>query len=459
VLGGLATGQRFDGAYFGRNVREPVRLHAAITAMAGDGFGSFLEIGPHPVLSASIAESLAAAGATGQVLASLRRGRPERESLLQAAAALHVHGHTLDAEAVAGEGGEVVDLPRYPWQRKRFWLRPTPVAAAAPSARRGGHPLLGTKLSTPATTATVFDAQWSVGDAGALHEHRIGGRLLMPAAAMVEAGRAAAGGRALSAFAVERPLYLPESGAAHWQAIVREGAVELHQALDDETWQRVCTAAVGEVPSPEPLQTAGGAAYVSSGEIYAGFEALGVAFGPAFRNLHAVQRGSGWARASLVLPAEVEAQAVAFGLHPALLDGALQLCAVAAQGVPTALWAPMGIEQVELLRPGLARVQAVAVMRGEAGADIDLIDEQGAPVARLRGVRFAATDARTLAGGGVEDGVYEVRWQPAPHISVDPIPVRPEQGLSLSKARVEGLVPGHEGFDRLSPNGALARSS
>jgi hypothetical protein len=198
---------------------------------------------------------------------------------------------------------------------------------------------------------------------------------------------------------------------------------------------------VGEVPSPEPLQTAGGAAYVSSGEIYAGFEALGVAFGPAFRNLHAVQRGSGWARASLVLPAEVEAQAVAFGLHPALLDGALQLCAVAAQGVPTALWAPMGIEQVELLRPGLARVQAVAVMRGEAGADIDLIDEQGAPVARLRGVRFAATDARTLAGGGVEDGVYEVRWQPAPHISVDPIPVRPEQGLSLSKARVEGLVP------------------
>jgi acyl transferase domain-containing protein len=437
VLGGLASGQRFDGAYFGRNVREPVRLHAAITAMAGDGFGSFLEIGPHPVLSASIAESLAAAGASGasgQVLASLRRGRPERESLLQAAAALHVHGHTLDAEAVAGEGGEVVDLPRYPWQRKRFWLRPTPVAAA-PSSRRGAHPLLGTKLSTPATTATVFDAQWSAGDAGALHEHRIGGRLLMPAAAMVEACRAAAGGRALSAFAVERPLYLPESGPARWQAIVREGAVELHQALDDETWQRICTAAVGDGPLPEALQTAGGAAYVSSGEIYAGFEALGVAFGPAFRNLHAVQRGSGWARASLVLPAEVEAQATAFGLHPALLDGALQLCAVAAQGVPTTLWAPMGIEQVELLRPGLARVQAVAVLRGEAGADIDLSDEHGAPVARLRGVRFAATDARTLAGGGAEDGVYEVRWQPAPVVeSGHANPVQPE----VSKAHAAG---------------------
>ncbi|SHN35299.1 type I polyketide synthase [Rhizobacter sp. OV335] len=426
VLGGLATGQRFDGAYFGRNVREPVRLHAAITAMAGDGFGSFLEIGPHPVLSASIAESLAAAGPSGQVLASLRRGRPERESLLLAAAALHVHGHTLDAEAVAGEGGEVVDLPRYPWQRKRFWLRPTPLAAQP--LWRGAHPLLGVKLSTPATTATVFDAQWSAGDAGALHEHRIGGRLLMPAAAMVELCRAAVGGRALSAFAVERPLYLPEAGTARWQAILRDGAVELHQALDDDAWQRVCTAAVGDAPVVEPLQTAGASTAVSSAEIYAGFDALGVAFGPAFRSLHAVQRGDGWARASLALPAELESQAVAFGLHPALLDGALQLCAVAARGVPTTLWAPMGIEQVEVLQPGIARLQAVAVLRGEAGADIDLSDEHGTPVARLRGVRFAATDARTLAGGGAEDGVYEVRWQLAPQISVHPIPVSGRAG-------------------------------
>ncbi|KQU73852.1 MULTISPECIES: type I polyketide synthase [unclassified Rhizobacter] len=440
VLGGLATGQRFDGAYFGRNVREPVRLHAAITAMAGDGFGSFLEIGPHPVLSASIAESLAAAGASGaggQVLASLRRGRPERESLLLAAAALHVHGHTLDAEAVAGEDGEVVDLPRYPWQRKRYWLRPTPMEAAASPARRGAHPLLGARLSTPATSATVFDARWTAQQAGALHEHRIGGRLLMPAAAMVEACRAAAGGRALSSFAVERPLFLPEGGAAHWQLIVRDGAVELHQALDDrategEAWQRVCTAAVGEVPAPVPLQVTGPAVALSSADLYAGFDALGVAFGPAFRNLQAVQRGSGWARAALVLPAELESQAAAFGLHPALLDGALQLCAVAAQGVPTTLWAPMGLEQVELLRPGAARLQAVVVLRGEAGADIDLADEHGAPVARLRGVRFAATDARTLAGS-VGD-VYELQWVAATDGS---LPARPEPVEGLARIATE----------------------
>jgi len=121
----------------------------------------------------------------------------------------------------------------------------------------------------------------------------------------------------------------------------------------------------------------------------------------------------------LVLPAELESQAAGFGLHPALLDGALQLCAVAAQGVPTTLWVPMGIEQVELLQPGAARLQAVAVLRGEAGADIDIADEHGVRVARLRGVRFAATDARTLAGS-VGD-VYELQWVLPPPVHPEPV--------------------------------------
>jgi len=411
VLGGLAAAQRFDAAYFGRNVRETVRLHAAVTAMAADGFGSFLEIGPHPVLSASLAESLAAAGHGGQVLASLRRGRPERESLLQAAAALHVHGHTLDAEAVAGEGGEVVDLPRYPWQRKRYWLRPTPLAAVP---ARGVHPLLGARLSTPATTARVFEAHWTAQQAGALHEHRIGGRLLMPAAAMLEACRAALGEGPVAAFAVERPLYLPETGAARWQLVVRDEGVELHQALDGEAWQRICTAAAGAPGAGAPLATPGAAQALAADDIHAGFEALGIAFGPAFRGLQEVQRGTGWARAVLALPPETAPQATAFGLHPALLDAALQLCAVAAQGVPTRLWAPMGVERFELRRGGLARLAATVVLNGDQGADIELCDEDGTRVARLDGVRFAETDARVLSGrDGVEAGdgdLYETRW-------------------------------------------------
>ncbi|WP_296554563.1 acyltransferase domain-containing protein, partial [Pigmentiphaga sp.] len=349
VLGAAAPSQRFDADYFGRNVREPVQLHPAITAMAEDGFTAFLEIGPHPVLSASITDSLEAGGHRATVAASLRRGKPERETLLNAAAGLHVVGHSLDMEAVLGMG-EVVDLPRYPWQRKRFWLRPTPapVANGLPGVPRGSHPLLGVRLPSAATAARVHQAQWTADSAGGLRDHRIGGRLLMPAAAMLETLNAAlkavpgASESHLESFVVERPMFLPETGVVTWQVVVQDETggqrLELHQALGaldavDMAWQRICSAsarpgvATASLPqTPAPLRS------IQDDALYARFDALGVAFGPAFRSVGSLELGAGWARGPLRLPSELDGEVALFGLHPALLDGALQLCAAAASG-------------------------------------------------------------------------------------------------------------------------------
>jgi len=441
VLGTAAPSQRFDAEYFGRNVREPVRLHPAITAMAEDGFTAFLEIAPHPVLGATLTDSLEAGGHQATVVASLRRGKSERETMLNAAAALHVVGHSLDMEALLGLG-EVVDLPRYPWQRKRFWLRPTPaqVAIGRPAAAAASHPLLGVRLASAASVARVHQGQWSVDSAGGLRDHRIGGRLLMPAAAMLEilhaalrAGPGAAEAH-LEAFVVERPLFLPETGVVSWQVVVRdepEGqALELFQAMGpldaaDVEWQRICSASgrpglagpSADAPTPSRLREIGRDSF------YERFEALGVAFGPAFRTVRQLEQGTGWARGWLQLPEDPGMEGALFGLHPALLDGALQLCAAAASGddeaVPSLMWAPMGLERFDLLRPGAAdRLQATAVLRTEGGvgslaADLRIEDASGALVARLDNVRFARTEARLLAGEATDDWLYDVQWQDA----------------------------------------------
>jgi acyl transferase domain-containing protein len=120
VTGGLATGQRFDGAYFGRGVSQPVRFAQAIDAMGADAYDVFLEIGPHPALSASITECLDARGHAAAVLASLRRSRPERETLLQACAGLYAAGASPAWEVFQQTPGTPVPLPAYPWQRKRY---------------------------------------------------------------------------------------------------------------------------------------------------------------------------------------------------------------------------------------------------------------------------------------------------------------------------------------------------
>ncbi|MBI4995540.1 MAG: acyltransferase domain-containing protein, partial [Rhodocyclales bacterium] len=129
VMGGLAADVNFDAGYFGRNVREPVRIADAIRAMADDGHTAFLEIGPHPVLGSTIAECFAAhEEAHVAVLASLRRGKPERETMLLACAGLYAAGCVPAWHAFQEDFGNVVSLPPTAWQRKRYWLRRRPAA-------------------------------------------------------------------------------------------------------------------------------------------------------------------------------------------------------------------------------------------------------------------------------------------------------------------------------------------
>lgn len=51
-----------DGAYWAANLRSPVRLAAAVTAAAEDGYRAFLEISPHPVVTHSVSGRSPSAG-------------------------------------------------------------------------------------------------------------------------------------------------------------------------------------------------------------------------------------------------------------------------------------------------------------------------------------------------------------------------------------------------------------
>src|SRR5690606_9663600 len=117
------TGRRIeqrdiDASYFGGNVRQTVRFADAVSAM-GDDVDVVVEIAPHPVLAASITECLAARDRTVPVTASMRRGRPARDTMLQACAAVYVSGRAPRWEAVTGRPAVPAELPAYPWQRER----------------------------------------------------------------------------------------------------------------------------------------------------------------------------------------------------------------------------------------------------------------------------------------------------------------------------------------------------
>ena len=185
VTGERADDTVFDAGYFARNMRQPVRFAQAIGAMSDAGCNLFLELSPHPVLSQSIVECVAPLGREPVVLASLRRGRAERETLLQACAGLYAAGCDLNWKQVQPSGGSVVTLPGYCWQRTRHWIRPRPDDSGEPLAAGAWHPLVGRQIAVAGIEAHVFEGGSHRASAW-LADHRVFGRLLLPGAAMME---------------------------------------------------------------------------------------------------------------------------------------------------------------------------------------------------------------------------------------------------------------------------------
>ncbi|MEV6646536.1 type I polyketide synthase [Amycolatopsis sp. NPDC051371] len=101
-----------DPEYWVRHVREPVRFADRVAALEARGAARFVEVGPDGTL----------AGMAGvPVVAMLRAGRDERESVLAALAELYVRGGAPAWTPLLG-GARRVELPTYAFQRERFWL-------------------------------------------------------------------------------------------------------------------------------------------------------------------------------------------------------------------------------------------------------------------------------------------------------------------------------------------------
>jgi acyl transferase domain-containing protein/acyl carrier protein len=114
-----------DALYWRRHMRESVRFSDGITALYGEGYRTFLEVGPHPTLIALAKQSLPAHETL--LLTSLRRGKDDWCELLTSLADLHVHGVPVDwAGADRPYTRRRVVLPTYPFERDRYWAAPAP---------------------------------------------------------------------------------------------------------------------------------------------------------------------------------------------------------------------------------------------------------------------------------------------------------------------------------------------
>ncbi|MFG3422678.1 SDR family NAD(P)-dependent oxidoreductase [Micromonospora sp. NPDC048063] len=443
--------------YWYDNLRQTVQFDSAVRVAVAAGHTTFVEVSPHPVLTMPVTAILDDAGVTGHILGSLRRGDDDATRLLTNLATAHAIGLPVDLTTVLAET-DAVDLPTYAFDHHRYWVDP-PVHRAQDVSSAGlqdaGHPLLSATLTFPDSERMVFTGRLSVRTHPWLGEHRVMDNILLPGTAFVELATYAgeqAGCPTVEELTLLAPLVLPELGALQVQLMVgdrdddgrrtvqlysrpyRDGSDEI---LADVAWTCHATGLLAPQPAEgtAPAFDLGvwpppGATRVEADDFYSGIEATVFGYGPAFRGLRAAWTRDDEVFAEVELPADHHADAGRFGVHPALLDGALQAMSIggflgrmgdgADATVPRLPFAWTG---VSLLAAGATALRVRVAAAGEVGVSFQVADATGAPVLHVDSLimRRVTGDSLGAARSGRHESLFQVDW-PALPVPTGPVP-------------------------------------
>lgn len=140
----------------------------------------------------------------------------------------------------------------------------------------------------------------------------------------------------------------------------------------------------------------------------------GFGYGPVFQGLRAVWRRDDEVYADVVLPEGGEADADAFGLHPALLDAALHAASFVRLGAESHGGLPFSWVGVSLHATGANALRVRLTPAAEDAVSLTVADTSGEPVASIdalvmRPVAAQQFGAVVLAG---RDALFGLDWTP-----------------------------------------------
>ncbi|MGQ4375226.1 SDR family NAD(P)-dependent oxidoreductase [Streptomyces sp. SAS_267] len=426
-------GDRLDAEHWYANLGRPVRFADTIRRMLEDGYRYFVELSPHPSLTASVEAVAAEAGIDAVAVGSLSRGRDGRGVLLGRVGELYEAGHAPDWPVLLPQGRRI-DLPTYAFARERHWRAPAPANGTA-----GGSPLLGTHVEASDTPGRhLFQSDIDLRDSrfAYLTDHRVTGEVWMPGAAFLDLALEAAsalrdGGEVrLADVKFVRPLALDAQRPVRLQLVLHPAGPDgsrdftISSAATGERrapWERHVTGRVVD-GTAEPAADAGEELAelrerceeeVDLPAVYAGLTALGIDYGPSFRLLEQGHRTTTTAVGRLT-----RRPAAGHLLHPAVLDAAFHTAALPADAPEGRAFVPAGVGGLRFTGRRSAPAWATCRLRSVDGdtalLDLRLWDEKDQLV-------LEATEFRLAALSPLDSALFETRWQPRPAAQERPV--------------------------------------
>ena len=403
-----------DAGYWADNVRRMVRFATAVRAALEDGHRVFAELAPHPLLTRALEQTASGLDMPLAALAGMRREQELPHGLRGFVADLHSAGAAVDFSVLC-PSGRLVDAPLPTWTHGRLLLsRDGQESPTHGACTVSVHPLLGPHVRLQEEPERhVWQGEVGTAAQPWLGDHQIRNVAVLPGAAYCEMALAAA--RAVLGEAAEvrdirfeQVLLLDEQTTVGASASLsspgvvdftvetnqggeqaRQATAVLHAADDEQPPAHDTSALLAAHPRTE-----------DGAEVRQRMDQRGVQYGPAFTGLGAVHTGegaTGTVLAEVALPRQIRTQQGAYGVHPALLDACFQSVEahpdVQALGEGV-LGLPLGIRRLRAYGSARnAHFCYTRVTKADASgveADIDVLDEHGAVLLAVQGLRLGA---------------------------------------------------------------------
>ncbi|WP_430727390.1 type I polyketide synthase [Streptomyces beigongshangae] len=427
-------------AYWVQHVREAVRFADGINTLHTNGVRHYLELGPDATLSTMAQDNLPEDTDT-TLTPLLHRERDEQHTLLAAVATLHTRTTVpVDWAPLVTEQTTPYALPTYPFQRQSYWLEAARPALGADGLglTATGHPVLSTLAELPDGGGHLFTGRISGTDPAWVAEHIIFGAMIVPGVAFVDLLLHAArhvGCEHIEELTHHVFLSVPENSALQLRVLV-EPADDLgrrsftvysrsEDAPSEADWTRHATGALAperkevsaaiDVLADEVWPPAGTEA-VDTEEFYRRVTGAGFGYGPLFRSMRAAWRDGTTTYAEVSLPEDADPGA--FGIHPGLLDSALQPAALIPgdDEAGDSIRVPFSWAGVSLHATGARALRIRLLWPTDDTVSLVISDQTGAPVMTIDSLIMRTVGPDQLAAARAADAgeLYEVDWLAVP---------------------------------------------
>ncbi|TWT93121.1 type I polyketide synthase [Neorhodopirellula pilleata] len=411
VTGERVTGIEYGAEYWPKNIRQPVEFVRAIESAIQDGHSIFIEVGPHPVLAASLKECIQSSGKDCRQLYTLRRNTSEMHAIDRCVLEHYSSGGDLDWQRIAPQG-DLVSLPNYPWQREMMWVENE--RAAQDRINPIVHPILGTQ-EAPATPAYRNDFDYL--DMHYLRDHQVMGLPILPAAGYIESFMELAAiefpeskGWFVRDFNIAAPLVMKDDRGIDFVTTLDPNSNRvIARSLENGRMgpgQLHASATIGEISQPAVSARNLEAICRSVTDdikidaFYQQLSSIGLQYGPAFQTVTELKVTADRRQclAKVRIDTDRATQLEKYRIHPSMLDGCFQTL-MSMIDVRSAVYLPTGIDEVRLYVDRLpteiwCHGQLIEMNAKYVDCHIDLYDNEGQPVATVRRLRANAASKR-----------------------------------------------------------------